>query len=143
MRLARALRGAAMLAGPASYTRAASQLEHITRLIRDSSLGWAEALPALREAHAELERLAARASVWDEDGDRAAFALANRLRSLVDSAPPPAAPRPTEQSTQSIRTFVAREAAAVAGAAGEAARAVAGASTPPADRLVRITHSMQ
>ena len=143
VRLARALRGAAMLAGPASYTRAASQLEHIARLVRDSALDWNTALPALREAHLELERLAALASRWDESSDRAAFALANRLRSMVDSAPPPTAPRPSEQSAQSIRTFVAREAAAVAGAAGEAARAVEGASAPPGDRLLRITHSMQ
>jgi hypothetical protein len=132
-----------MLAGPASYTRAASQLEHIARLIRDSTLAWSDALPALRDAHLELERLAALANRWDESGDRAAFALANRLRAMVDSAPPSTTPRPTEESTRSIRAFVAREAAMVAGAAGEAARAVATTSSPPADRLGQITHSMQ
>jgi HPt (histidine-containing phosphotransfer) domain-containing protein len=143
VRLARALRGAAMLAGPASYTRAASQLEHIAKQLREGVLSWEDVRPALGQAHAELERLTAHVAAWDESGDRAAFALANQLRTIAHSAPPPTTPPPGEQAAESIRTFVAREAAAVAGAAGEAARATMGASAPPVERLGRVTQAMQ
>src|SRR5262245_54654817 len=65
VRLARALRGAAMLAGPASFTRAASQLEQISRRIKDLAFDWGEAAPRLREAHAAFTRLTERATSWD------------------------------------------------------------------------------
>ena len=43
VRLARALRGAAMLAGPASFTRAASQLEQISRRALEPTFDWTTA----------------------------------------------------------------------------------------------------
>jgi chemotaxis protein histidine kinase CheA len=143
VRLARALRGAAMLAGPASFTRAASQLEHIAKLIHQGALAWEKTAPVLRDSHAEFERLAALAGAWNDEGDHAAFALADRLRSATESTPPPPPPAPGPRATQSIQVFVAREAAAVAAAARDAAGAVAGAVAPPSDRLAPITRAMQ
>ena len=145
VRLARALRGAAMLAGPASFTRAASQLEQISRRIKDPSFDWAGAVPRLRDAHAVFVRLTGRATTWDATLDLEADELDQLLGEIVTARPPaPAATNPasTEQSEQSIRQFVGREAAAVAGSLRDAAHGLTVAGTPSLDRLGRVSESM-
>ena len=145
VRLARALRGAAMLAGPASFTRAASQLEQIARRSNDPAFDWGTAVPRLREALTIFTRLAGRATAWDGDLDKEADALTGRLGEIVTApAPAPAAPppQPSAQPEQSIRQFVGREAAAVAGALRDAAHALSQSGTPAIERLTRVSESM-
>ena len=144
VRLARALRGAAMLAGPASFTRAASQLEQIARRSQDPRFDWVGALPRLREAHAVFTRLTGRATTWEAAFDLEADELGNLLGSII-SAPestPAARPGSPEQASQSIRQFVGREAAVVAGSLRDAAHALTNTGTPVVDRLTRISESM-
>ena len=108
VRLARALRGAAMLAGPASFTRAASQLEQISRRATDPSFDWAGAVPRLREAHAVFTRLTERATSWDASLDAEADELDKLLGKIV-TAPlptPAASARATTTSATSRSTCV-------------------------------------
>jgi hypothetical protein len=145
VRLARALRGAAMLAGPASFTRAASQLEQIARRSLEPSFPWASAVSRLREAHAVFTRLAGRATSWDGELDKEADDLGARLGEIITSPSAPSiAPvtRPPAQTDQSIRQFVGREAAAVAASLRDAAHALSESGAPPLDRLRRVSESM-
>ena len=145
VRLARALRGAAMLAGPASFTRAASQLEQIARRAQEPGFDWQSVQPRLREAHESFTRLVERATAWDAALDDEADALGRLLGGITGApSPGPNAPRPTtpEQSEQSIRQFVGREAAAVAGSLRDAALALSADGAPSLDRLTRVSESM-
>ena len=145
VRLARALRGAAMLAGPASYTRAASQLEQIARTSQEPGFDWPGAVPRLRHALEVLTRLAARATTWDSTLDTEADELSTQLGQVgTATSPSPAATPPpsAERSDQSIRQFVGREAAAVAGALRDAAHGLAAAETPSLERLGRVSATM-
>ena len=134
-----------MLAGPASFTRAASQLEQISRRALEPTFDWTTAVPRLREAHAAFTRLIERATSWDASLDLEADDLGKQLGAIVTApVPAPAAPKSpsAEQSDQSIRQFVGREAAAVAGALRDAAHALTVAGTPSLDRLGRVSESM-
>lgn len=145
VRLARALRGAAMLAGPASYTRAASQVEQIARKVQEPGFDWTGAVPRLREAVAVLTRLATRATTWDTSLDTEADELSALLAQIGTPSPLSAVvstPAPSERSDQSIRQFVGREAAAVAGALRDAAHGLASADTPSLERLGRVSETM-
>jgi len=123
-RLARALRGASMLAGPPSYTEAARQLEQAARLIREGRLDWEAARPVLRDAMAEFQRLTEFAQAWDPARDHEAEALEQRLRAVTGTAREATEPAPDRQQ-ESLRGFVAREATALAAAVAAAAEAIA------------------
>ena len=145
VRLARALRGAAMLAGPASFTRAASQLEQIARRSREPAFDWASAVPRLRAAREEFIRLAGRATTWAAELDQEADALSALLGEIVSApSPAPVAPAPgaAAHSEQSIRQFVGREAAAVAGSLRDAAHVLSDTGAPSIERLTRVSESM-
>lgn len=141
VRLARALRGAAMLAGPASFTRAASQLEQIARRSAEPAFDWTAAAPRLREAHAIFTRLTARATTWETALDQEADDL-GRLLGEIGTAPVASVPASPAPSEQSIRQFVGREAETVAAALREAARALSESGTPSLDRLGRVSEAM-
>lgn len=148
VRLARALRGAAMLAGPASFTRAASQLEQVARRAQDPGFDWTPALPRLRQAHQGFTRLTAYATAWDPAHDAEADELSRLLGEIGASRPAPAAPTtapPSERADQSTRQFVGREAAAVAGALRDAAHGLASAETSrgPLTRVSDAMHSLR
>lgn len=141
VRLARALRGAAMLAGPHTFTAAASEVERIAKRVRDGTLGWEEVAPSLRHAVGELGRLVGEAGTWDDQRDRQATSLAEDLRGAAGPTTPVPGPRPGAE--ESMRAFVARETAAVASALELAARAMAEAPSPPTERLGAVTRAMQ
>jgi HPt (histidine-containing phosphotransfer) domain-containing protein len=141
VRLARALRGAAMLAGPRTFTDAARELEQLARLLRDGSRGWDEIAPAVRRAVEGLGRLVGVAAAWDEERDREAASLAEELRHAAGA--PRAAAAPSPGDPREWRVFVAREAGAVAGAAELAARALAGAAAVPHQRLAAVSRAMR
>ncbi len=143
VRLARALRGAAMLAGPASYTRAASQLEQAAKQLRGGGLDWASLAPRLQQAHREFRRLAGLVAAWGPDLDQAAAALADSLKAMVDETAgrPPTAP--AAGGEEGIRAYVARETATVADALRNAARVLASTDVPHNPALARVTLAMQ
>ncbi len=145
VRLARALRGAAMLAGPASFTRAASRLEQIARGAQDPGFEWAPALPLLRQAHQGFTRLTAHATAWDPSHDAEAEELSRLLGEIGTSRSDPAAvavPQASERADQSTRQFVGREAATLAGALRDAAHGLASAETPSLGPLARVSDAM-
>jgi len=147
VRLARALRGAAMLAGPASYTRAASLLEQIARRAREPGFDWTAAVPRLREAHGTFTRLTSHATAWSAPRDTEADAL-SELLGQIGTSPPAPAPTPVPPATeprgadQSSRQFIGREAAAVAGALRDAAHGLASVELPSLERLSRVSDAM-
>jgi HPt (histidine-containing phosphotransfer) domain-containing protein len=144
LRLARALRGAAMLAGPQTFTQAASQLEQLAKRLGEGNIGWDTMAPPLRLAVEQLRRLAGAARAWDAEHDRQAVSVADALRALGSAATSPEKRDEVETRRQAgRRAFVAREAAATAGAAELAARALAGAAAVPSDRLGMVSRAMQ
>ncbi|HEX9164988.1 MAG TPA: hypothetical protein VF862_03705 [Gemmatimonadales bacterium] len=123
-RLARALRGAAMLAGPPTYTRAARQLEQVAKLVPEGRLSWEIARPVLREAVAEFHRLTEFAQAWDATRDGEAEAVERRLLALTGTAA--LTPEPgREPRGDGLRAFVGREVTVLAAAVAGAAEAIA------------------
>jgi hypothetical protein len=141
-RLTRALRGASMLAGPASYTEAARQLEQAARLLREGRLDWPATRPILRDAMAEFQRLTEFAQAWDPARDGEAEALEQRLRALTGTAGEPAAPAP-ERQQEGLRAFVTREATTLAAAVAAAAEAVAADPESAQAALAQARGAMQ
>jgi hypothetical protein len=142
VRGARALRGAALMAGLGTYARAAAGLEAIARQVRDHALSWD---PHAREAWADgltaLRMLVTHAGNWEAADDRQALALAERFEEVMSGRPPrAAAPAPTTL-TPGVRAFIARESARIAGSLEQASRALA--PTPPAEALAGVLERMQ
>lgn len=144
VRGARALRGAALMAGLGTFARAAAGLEGIARQVRDHALAWD---PSAREAWGEglatLRGLVPRATSWDANDDRLALALVDRLERVAGGtssrpAPPTA---PAGSLTAGVRAFIARESALIAGSFAQAARALA--PTPPPAALTAVLERMQ
>jgi hypothetical protein len=144
VRGARALRGAALMAGLGTFARAAAGLEGIARQVRDHALAWE---PAAREAWSEglatLRGLVPRATTWDANDDRLALALVDRLERVAggSSARPAVPTTPPASLTAGVRAFIARESALIAGSFAQAARALA--PTPPPAALTAVLERMQ
>ncbi|HEY4322010.1 MAG TPA: hypothetical protein VGM77_12640 [Gemmatimonadales bacterium] len=141
VRGARALRGAALMAGLGTYARAAAGLETIAKQVRDHALGWE---PAARTAWidgiATLRALVARAASWEAADDRQALLLAERLDEVITGRPARSAPARAEL-TPGVRAFIARESALIAGSLEQASRALA--PIPPAAALAGVLERMQ
>lgn len=136
VRGARALRGAALMAGLGTFARAAAGLESIAKHVREHALGWEpHARPAWREGLQTLRGLVARATVWEAADDRHALALAERLERAASgqaSEPPPPKPQPHIPQAEKgpalspgVRAFIARESELIASSLLEASRALA------------------
>jgi hypothetical protein len=142
VRGARALRGAALMAGLGTYARAAAGLEAIGRQVRDHALPWE---PLARDAWLEglstLRALVSRAASWEAADDRQALALADRFEHVLTGRPArPAAPEPAPL-TAGVRAFIARESALIAGSFEQASRALA--PVPPAAALAAVLERLQ
>lgn len=149
VRGARALRGAALMAGLGTFARAAAALEGLARQVRDHAIGWEpHARAGWREGLETLRGLTARATTWEAADDRQALALAERLEristgqssaaaSATAEAPASAAPG----LTPGVRAFIARESALIAGSLLEAARALA--PMPPPEALAAVLERMR
>jgi hypothetical protein len=151
VRGARALRGAALMAGLGTFARAAAGLEAVARQVRDHSLGWQPyARPAWREGLQTLRGLISRATAWEAADDRHALGLADRLERIASGqAAEGSAPVPTQvpihQATSSltpgVRAFIARESELIAGSLLEASRALA--PLPPTNALAAVLERMR
>jgi hypothetical protein len=151
VRGARALRGAALMAGLGTFARAAAGLEAVARQVRDHSLGWQPyARPAWREGLQTLRGLTSRATAWEAADDRHALGLADRLeRIAAGQVTTPDAPAATPVSihstasslTPGVRAFIARESELIAGSLLEASRALA--PLPPSNALAAVLERMR
>ncbi len=125
VRLARALRGSALMASRPAIARAASGLEALARAVREGRRPWDAATRqiAIRAAD-DLKIFVRRATRWTEADTAKAEALASELEQLGG--------RPSGQIRAAealgldagVRAFVAREGAAIASALDRAAQAL-------------------
>lgn len=141
VRGARALRGAALMAGLGTYARAAAGLEALARQVRDHTMPWAPSAKATwLDGLQTLRDLTERAPGWEAVDDRAALALADRIERVTGGGPKLAAPA-GPALTPGVRAFIARESATIAGTLAEASRALA--PVPPQAALAAVLERMR
>ena len=127
VRHARALRGAALMAGPPGYSTAAGAIESTSKAFRDQALDWTPGL-AERLAHAieDCKGLLRRVREWTDTDTQHCERIAEQLETEPGSRD---RRRGYDRAagnglTAGVRTYVAREAAAVAGSLDQVADAV-------------------
>jgi hypothetical protein len=147
LRMARVLRGSALMASQVQIAKAAAGLEGFARLHRDQPRPWdARTREQLAQAVEDFRFLVRRAKDWNEADTARAHRLGRDLESLTGQQPPsPAVPAPPAQPQDlhtGVRAFVAREGALIASALDRAARSLRAA---PADRepLYNVIRRMQ
>jgi hypothetical protein len=147
LRMARVLRGAALMAGQAQIARAAGGLEALARAHRDQRRPWdAATREYVAQAVEEFRLLVRRVREWNDSDTARATRLGRGLESLSGSQPlaaiEPAAPAAPRELNTGVRAFVAREGALIASALDRAARTL---RTTPADRdpLYNVIRRMQ
>ena len=143
VRLARALRGSALMASQTPIARAAAGLESLARSLREGRRGWD---PGTRQvairAIDDLKILVRRVAAWTDADTAKSEALGHELEQL--SGRPSAVLRAVEASglDAGARAFVAREGAAIASALDRTAAAMrAGASAR--DPLQHVLRTLQ
>lgn len=142
VRGARALRGAALMAGLGTFARAAAGLEALARRVRDHGTPWAPgARAAWQDGLQTLRELTERAPSWEAADDRAALALADRIEQATSGSGPRVSVPATPALTPGVRAFIARESAMIAGSLEEAARALA--PVPPQAALAAVLERMR
>jgi hypothetical protein len=146
LRLARVLRGSALMASQTQIARAAAGLEGLARAQRDHRREWDVATrEQVAQSVEEFRLLVRRAREWTEADTARAVRLGRTLEELtgVDANPPiPATPPARQELHTGVRAFVAREGALIASALDRAARAL---RTSPGDRepLYNVIRRMQ
>ena len=147
LRLARVLRGSALMAGQTPIARAAAGLEGLARAHRDHGRVWdAATREHVAQAVEEFRLLIRRVREWTEADTGRATRLGRGLETLTGSTPSEPAPRPPESRRPElhtgVRAFVAREGALIASALDRAARAL---RATPGDRepLYNVIRRMQ
>jgi hypothetical protein len=112
LKLARGLRGSAVMARLGSFADAASGLERGARLLHEGRIAWTHGLAAaVTESIAELRALVPMARLWGESHDQRARSTGGKLASVLDQvetqgelmqtggAHTPVSPRPTEPNS--------------------------------------------
>ena len=149
LRLARVLRGSALMASQTQIARAAAGLEGLARAQRDHRRAWdAATREQVAQSVEEFRLLVRRAREWTEADTARAVQLGRALETLTGVAPTDARPLipgtgPASQELPTgVRAFVAREGALIASALDRAARAL---RTSPGDRepLYNVIRRMQ
>lgn len=148
VRVARALRGSALLANLPHLARAAAEFEGLARAYRDGTRAWDAATRELAgQAAEEYRQLVRRVPEWQEADAARAARLAAQLESLAGQGPAQAerlrrASAAAAELQTGVRAFVAREGALIASALDRAARALRAA---PQDRepLYMVLRRMQ
>jgi len=129
VRHARALRGAALMAGPPGYSTAAGAIESTSKALRDQALDWTPDL-AERLAHAieDCKGLLRRVREWTDTDTQHCERIAEQLETEPGSQDRRRGYRSAAGNglTAGVRTYVAREAAAVAGSLDQVADAIEG-----------------
>src|SRR4051812_44795427 len=148
LRMARVLRGSALMAGQAPIAKAAASLEALARTYRSHSPNWDSATrEQAAQAIEEFRLLVRHVREWSEGDTERASRLGRSLDSLAGqqgpgdtpASPPPAAPA---ELNAGVRAFVAREGALIASALDRAARML---RASPAERepLYNVIRKMQ
>jgi len=122
VRLARALRGSALMASQPAIGRAAAGLEGLARAVREGRRGWDAGLrQTATRAVDDLKILVRRVPQWTDSDTRAAESLATHLEQI--GGRPSAQVRAVEALglDAGARAFIAREGAAIASALDRAA----------------------
>jgi hypothetical protein len=149
LRLARVLRGSALMASQTQIARAAAGLEGLARAQRDHRRAWdAATREQVAQSVEEFRLLVRRAREWTDADTARAVRLGQALETLTgvapnDVTPPISATRPARQELHTgVRAFVAREGALIASALDRAAHAL---RTSPGDRepLYNVIRRMQ
>jgi chemotaxis protein histidine kinase CheA len=149
LRLARVLRGSALMASQTQIARAAAGLEGLARAQRDHRRAWdAATREQVAQSVEEFRLLVRRAREWSDADTARAVQLGQALETLTGVAPndvtsPVPAPQPARQELHAgVRAFVAREGALIASALDRAAHAL---RTSPGDRepLYNVIRRMQ
>ncbi len=123
VRYARALRGSALMANQHLIARASSGLEQVVRSYRDGRRPWdMETATLVAAAVDELRDLVHHVTKWTPDDSGRAERLAMRLEAMAG----PGSGGISGVSEAGVRVFLAREAATVASALDQAARALRG-----------------
>jgi hypothetical protein len=147
LRMARVLRGSALMAGQPHIAKAAAGLEAFARSHRDQPRAWDVATrEQLAQAIEEFRLLVRRVREWTEADTTRATRLGHHLEGLL--GPQPGAAPEQLRGSQSrelntgVRAFVAREGALIASALDRAARTL---RASPADRepLYNVIRRMQ
>ena len=145
VRDARALRGAAQMAGPPAYDNAAAAIEHLAKSTRDGSLAWTPILAdRLADALEDCKALLRQVREWGDAEVSRCERLARAINVLAGGEPRPAPAAPSGMGsatlTAGVRAFVARESAAVAAALDQVAETIEHAprSTSAATVLQRL-----
>jgi chemotaxis protein histidine kinase CheA len=147
LRLARVLRGSALMANQPAIAKAAASLEHLARAQRERPGRWD---PAMREQVAqaveEFRLLVRQAREWKESDTERAVRLTRSLDTLAgplqSNGPVRSAEPARKELNTGVRAFVAREGALIASALDRAARAL---RASPGDRepLYNVIRRMQ
>ena len=128
VRLARALRGSALMASQQPIARAAMGLEALARGLREGRRAWDVATKQLAtRAVDDLKKFIRKATTWTEQDTAAAEALAAQLEQLggrPSGGQIRAAAAEVTGLDAGARAFVAREGAAIASALDRAGRAL-------------------
>ncbi len=125
VRLARALRGSALMARQQPIARAAAGLEALARTVRDGTRMWdAETRQIAVRAVDDLRIFVRRASSWTEADTAKAEALGTQLGQVAGRASAQIRVAETLGLDAGARAFVAREGAAIASALDRAAQAL-------------------
>jgi hypothetical protein len=149
LRLARVLRGSALMASQTQIARAAAGLEGLARAQRDHRRAWdAATREQVAQSVEEFRLLVRRAREWTDADTARAVRLGQALETLTgvapsDVTPPIPATQPARQELHTgVRAFVAREGALIASALDRAAHAL---RTAPGDRepLYNVIRRMQ
>src|SRR5215207_2624497 len=147
LRMARVLRGSALMAGQPQIAKAAAGLETLARTYRDQRGAWdASVREHLAQAIEEFRLLIRRVREWDEADTDRAIRLGRDLESLAGKQSNESATQSAESTRPAlhtgVRAFVAREGALIASALDRAARTL---RATPADRepLYNVIRRMQ
>src|SRR6266700_8424536 len=143
VRLARALRGSALMANQHAIARTAAGLEALARAVREGRRAWdPQTLQLGLRGVDDLKIFVRRAGTWTEADTAKAEALAQQLEQLAGR--PSAQIRAVEALglDAGARAFVAREGAAIAGALERAAQALR-ANPRAYDPLQHVMRALQ
>lgn len=147
LRMARVLRGSALMAGQPHIAKAAAGLEAFARSHRDQPRAWdAATREQLAQAIEEFRGLVRRVREWTEADTTRATRLGHNFEGLlgpqVGAAPEQLQGSQSRELNTGVRAFVAREGALIASALDRAARTL---RASPADRepLYNVIRRMQ
>src|SRR5216683_2803359 len=125
VRLARALRGAALMGNQQAIARSASGLETLARAVKEGRRPWDQNIRQIAiRAVDDLKIFVRRASSWTEADTAKAEALGAQLEQLAGRPSTPQRAVEPPGLDAGARAFVAREGAAIAGSLERAAQAL-------------------